>query len=73
MPDMTGVNFLENAKKEFPNIVTIIVTGQRELDMIADAQREGKIFSFHDKPWDLEYLEKMILSAYEEYCVNLKK
>lgn len=66
MPGMTGLEFLKFASQKQPLVAGIIVTGKREIEVIEQAKIKGEIFDFHDKPWDLVFLEKMILEAYKE-------
>jgi YesN/AraC family two-component response regulator len=70
MPNMTGIEFLEKAKTEFPNPIRIIVTAHREIKVFEEALKEGKIYDFHDKPWDLEYLERMLMEGFLAYTIN---
>lgn len=67
MPNMTGIEFLEKVQSDFPDPIRIIVTAHREIQILQDAQKDGKIYDFHDKPWDLVYLEKLILNAFEAF------
>lgn len=68
MPKMTGIEFLLKAQAECWEIVTIVVTAHRDLQLLEEAKNKGEIFSYHDKPWDMDFLEKLILEAYGEYC-----
>ncbi len=67
MAKMTGIEFLTQAQTEYPEIVTIVVTAHRDLQLLEEAKNKGAIFSYHDKPWDMNYLEKLIFEAFNEY------
>lgn len=51
MPSMTGVEFLERAKKLAPEAVGILVTGYPELDDVTDALNRGLVTHIIAKPW----------------------
>ncbi|MCH8618680.1 EAL domain-containing protein [Undibacterium sp. TS12] len=64
MPLMTGVEFLRNAKKSYPETVRIILSGYTELQYITDAINEGAIYKFLTKPWDDELIRANIREAF---------
>lgn len=64
MPIMTGVDFLRNAKKIYPDTVRIILSGYTELQYITDAINEGAIYKFLTKPWDDEQIRANIREAF---------
>ena len=64
MPEMKGSEFLLAARKSYPDIVTILLTGYSETEEIIKAVSAG-IFSYMLKPWDSEYLISEMQKAYE--------
>ncbi|MFZ6871227.1 EAL domain-containing protein [Undibacterium sp. Di27W] len=64
MPLMTGVEFLRNAKKLYPDTVRLILSGYTELQYITDAINEGAIYKFLTKPWDDELIRANIREAF---------
>ena len=68
MPGMDGLELLRTARKEFPNITGIVLTGYEldtELQNVVD---QGEIFEFVPKPWKLEIdFKKVVLKAIEHY------
>ena len=52
MPGMTGAQFLEKAKKIFPNAKRILLTGYSDMDAIVDAINKGEIHRYLAKPWN---------------------
>ena len=52
MPGMQGSEFLEKAKKIFPDAIRILLTGYSDMDAIIDAVNKGEIHRYLTKPWD---------------------
>lgn len=52
MPGMTGLDFLKKVKKEYPHILTIMLTGKADLQVAVDAINEAGVYKFILKPWD---------------------
>jgi phosphoserine phosphatase RsbU/P len=55
MPEMFGSDFLLEAKRRYPDIVSILLTGYNDAKEISKAVSAG-IFSYLLKPWDRAYL-----------------
>lgn len=64
MPNMTGVEFLRQAKVLYPDTVRIVLSGYTELQSITDAINEGAIYKFLTKPWDDELIRANIAEAF---------
>ena len=65
MPEMTGLELLRIATKEYPNIIGIILTGY-EIDIeVQNAIKQGEIFWLIPKPlWKLERkFERLLLQS----------
>lgn len=67
MPQMTGVEFLENILDEFPLPTRILLTGYADMNAVIDAVNKGKIFHYLTKPWNEEELDMTIQRAYAVY------
>lgn len=67
MPIMTGVQFLENIRKQYPGIIRILITGHTDIAAAIDAINKGEVFRFIDKPWDYTYVENAIQNAFDIY------
>jgi response regulator RpfG family c-di-GMP phosphodiesterase len=67
MPEMTGVEFLENILGKYPEPMRILLTGYADLNAVVDAVNKGKIFHYLSKPWNEEELDMTILRAYDIY------
>jgi DNA-binding NtrC family response regulator len=54
MPEMTGLELLRIAKKEYPNIIGIVLTGYEADTELQNAVEQGEIFTVISKPlWKL--------------------
>jgi signal transduction histidine kinase len=71
MPEICGIEFLEQIRDEFPDVVRIIVTAYSDSDTILQSINLGKVFHFITKPWRNEELRNIIRRAIENY--NLKQ
>ena len=67
MPNMTGVEFLENILGDHPDPIRILLTGYADMNAVVDAVNKGKIFHYLTKPWNEEELDMTISRAYEVY------
>ena len=64
MPDMTGVEFLRQAKVLYPQTIRIVLSGHSELQSVTDAINEGAVYRFLTKPWDEDQLRSFIDQAF---------
>src|SRR5690606_22236942 len=60
MPNMTGVEFLEEVLKVYPDPMRILLTGYADMGAVVDAVNRGKIFHYLTKPWNEDELDKTI-------------
>ena len=65
MPEMTGVDFLAEVLKEFPDPVRLLLTGYADMAAVVDAVNIGKIYYYLTKPWDEQGLKIVIKNAFE--------
>ena len=72
MPNMTGVEFLEQVLEKTPDPMRILLTGYADMNAVVDAVNKGKIFHYLSKPWNEEELDMTIKRAYEVYEERLK-
>ncbi|SFS48637.1 response regulator [Sphingobacterium wenxiniae] len=68
MPEMTGVEFLEEIIKINSDPMRILLTGYTDMGAVIDAVNKGKIFHYLNKPWSEEELDQTIQRAYEIYA-----
>jgi DNA-binding NtrC family response regulator len=60
MPGMNGIEFIRAAKKEFPNLTFFIITGFDITVEIAEALKEGIIYKYFRKPFNMKEVESSI-------------
>lgn len=63
MPEMTGVQFLEQIVKKYPDPVRMVLTGFSDVEAIIDAINNGQVFRYITKPWDENELRMTIENA----------
>lgn len=66
MPNMTGIEFLEESQKEYPNLVRIVLTGYTEVDDLIAAINTGKVHKYITKPWEPVDLRLAVQEALEK-------
>lgn len=52
MPEMNGIEFLTEAKKIYPEVSTILLTGYADKENAIKAINEIGIYKYIEKPWD---------------------
>ncbi len=67
MPQMSGAEFLESAKKIRPDSVRIILTGHADANTAIDAINKGGVYRYITKPWNDDDLILTIRGAVEQY------
>ncbi len=67
MPEMTGAQFLEQAKKIFPDAIRYLLTGYSDMDAIVDAVNKGEIHRYLTKPWNDNDLLLLVQQALQQY------
>ncbi|KAF0096105.1 MAG: response regulator receiver [Puniceicoccaceae bacterium 5H] len=69
MPDMTGLEFFEHAKRIQPNASRVLITGVLTLNTIIQAVNEGEIYRFVAKPWIREEIIATVHNAQQRYTL----
>ncbi|MBF0111604.1 MAG: response regulator [Desulfamplus sp.] len=67
MPGMKGDEFLIKVNERFPEIISIMITGQADDESIRYAQENANLYRCLCKPWDETELIEAIESAWENY------
>lgn len=67
MPGMQGAEFLALVRRQFPDIIRIILTGQASMNAAMKAINECEIYRFLLKPWDDMELRLTVQSAADKY------
>jgi response regulator RpfG family c-di-GMP phosphodiesterase len=67
MPEMTGVEFLAEAKKIFPDAIRVLLTGYADVDAIIDAINRGGVHRYISKPWNDQDMLFQVEQSLERY------
>jgi response regulator RpfG family c-di-GMP phosphodiesterase len=67
MPAMNGIEFLVRAKKQAPDSVRLMLTGNADQKTAADAVNQGHIYQFLNKPCSPEVIATALDSAIRQY------
>ena len=65
MPEVTGVEFLEQIRSEYPETIRMIISGYTDPQDIIKAINEGGIYQYISKPWHPEELVTKLKNAVE--------
>jgi two-component system, sensor histidine kinase and response regulator len=67
MPQMTGVDLFEKAKRFRPDTMRVLLTGYTDIDSVVEAINRGNIYRYIAKPWDPEDLKLTLRQADEAF------
>jgi len=67
MPNMDGIQFLKEVRKQVPNTVRLMLTGNADQQTAMDAVNEGNVFRFLTKPCSEIVLAKALEAGIEQY------
>jgi two-component system, NtrC family, sensor kinase len=70
MPNMTGVELLEQVHLEFPDTARVLVTAYSDVHAAIDAINRGRVRRFLKKPWEPSELKAEILDGLERYSTQ---
>lgn len=73
MPEMNGVEFLTEVRKLAPDVVSVMLTGFAQLEVVVAALHAGQIFRFLAKPWSSDTLEATLNDCLERYRLNVEQ
>lgn len=63
MPEMSGVDFLNQVRTLAPRAMRILLTGYSDLQAVLRSVNESEIFRFVTKPWDVNELPEIVAQA----------
>lgn len=63
MPEMSGVDFLNQVRERAPRAMRILLTGYSDLQAVLRSVNESEIFRFVTKPWDVNELPEIVAQA----------
>jgi len=67
MPEMTGVEMLEQAVEYEPDAMRILLTGYSDMQAVVEAINRGKVYYYMQKPWDEDEVKIIVQNAEEVY------
>ena len=75
MPEMQGVDFLQEVSKKYPDIIKILLTGYTDTEVIIEAINKCNLYQYILKPFDpstLQIIVKQGLKKFEMLTQNTK-
>ncbi len=66
LPDIDGIDLLNQIKQRLPDVPVILITGHGDVDMAVKALQQGA-YDFIEKPFDPERLSQTVSEAVEKY------
>lgn len=67
LPDMNGIQLLEQFQDLAPTTVRMLVTGKADMDAAVRAINTGHVFGFLQKPYDTALLVRHVIAAAEHH------
>ncbi len=68
MPDMSGIEFLREVHRRYPDIVRILVTAYSDLDFAAEETAGGSLlYSYVLKPWEGKLMRMLLMRGIEQF------
>lgn len=72
MPDLKGDEVLTQIHSMSPNTLTIMLTGQADLEAVSRAIKNAKLYRYLPKPWETEDLKLTVVEAVHSYLQDKK-
>jgi signal transduction histidine kinase len=73
MPDMTGVEFLKQARDPHPDATRLLFTGYADISAVIAAINQGNVYRYIAKPWDPDELQTIIREACERHDLIVQR
>lgn len=67
MPGMSGSEFFEQVKTEFPDAIRLLLTGYADIQSVIAAINDGNVYRYITKPWDPGELDSIVAQAFDRY------
>ncbi len=67
MPVMNGAELLRKVKKNYPEMIRIMLTGHADTDAVMSAIKDGAVYKFILKPWNDDDLRITVALALEQF------
>ena len=72
MPDIKGDELLKLIHERSPDTLTIMLTGQADLEALSNAIKYAKLYRYIPKPWQNEDLKLTVVEAVHSYLQDQK-
>jgi DNA-binding NarL/FixJ family response regulator len=69
MPGMTGVEFLQQVMRLWPDTRRVILSGFPDSDVLLDSLNKGGVHRFLVKPWDNNSIKSVVKELLAEYSM----
>lgn len=73
MPEMSGAQFLEKVREDWPDTIRILLTGYAEIDATIDAINKGQIYRYISKPWEDNDIVLIVRHALRQKLLEQEK
>ncbi len=71
MPDMDGIELLGLVRKEWPEIIAIMVTGSESLDVATEVVNRELVDYFVTKPLEVAKFQTLVQASVDEYSKRI--
>jgi two-component system, sensor histidine kinase and response regulator len=71
MPEVTGVQFFEEMRADYPKPIRILITGYTDVEAVINAINFGNVFRYVKKPWSQADILTAISEANKFYVANM--
>ena len=72
MPDIKGDELLRQFHEQSPDTLTIMLSGQADLEALSNSIKYAKLYRYIPKPWQKEDLELTVVEAVHSYLQDQK-
>ncbi|MFM9263695.1 response regulator [Tychonema sp. BBK16] len=72
MPDIKGDELLRQIHEKSPDTLTIMLTGQADLEALSNTIKYAKLYRYIPKPWQCEDLQLTVVEAVHSYLQDQK-
>lgn len=72
MPEMDGVQFLEQVRQRSPDTMRLLLTGYADITSTIDAVNRGEIYRYISKPWDDADMVLIVREALQHHALVLQ-
>lgn len=73
MPEMNGVEFLDQVREMYPDTRRIILTGQADMETVVGAVNSGAVSKYVTKPWQTKELAQELRDTYRQHSLEEEK